>query len=33
LHALDIPDDYQYIDEELVELVRAKAEPLIFGME
>ena len=30
LHVLDIPDDYQFMDEELVELIRAKAEPLIF---
>ena len=31
LHVLDIPDDYQYMDEELVELLRSKCEPLIFG--
>ena len=33
LHVLDIPDDYPFMDEELVELIRAEAEPLIFGME
>jgi len=31
VHVLDIPDDYKYMDEELVELLRAKCEPLIFG--
>ncbi len=31
VHVLDIPDDYQYMDEELVDLIRAKAEPLVFG--
>ena len=33
MHVLDIPDDYRFMDEELVELIRAKAEPLIFGAE
>ncbi|HPF21832.1 MAG: hypothetical protein R3C08_01365 [Hyphomonas sp.] len=33
LHVLDIPDDYKYMDEDLVELIRLKAEPLIFGAE
>ena len=33
MHVLDIPDDYQYMDEELVELLRAKCEPLIFSAE
>jgi|TARA_R110002020_G_scaffold83397_2_gene207350 predicted protein tyrosine phosphatase len=30
VHVLDIPDDYKYMDADLVELIRAKAEPLIF---
>ncbi len=30
LHVLDIPDDYQFMDAELVEIIRAKAEPLIW---
>ena len=29
VHVLDIPDDYKYMDTELVELIRAKAGPLI----
>ena len=33
LHVLDIPDDYQFMDEDLVDLIRAKAQPLIFGVE
>lgn len=33
IHVLDIPDDYPYMGEELVELIRMKAEPLIFGAE
>ena len=33
VHILDIPDDYKYMDAELVELIRAKAEPLIFDRE
>lgn len=31
LHVLDIPDDYSFMDAELIELIREKAEPLIFG--
>ena len=31
LHVLDIPDDYQFMDEALVELLRTRCEPLIFG--
>ena len=31
MHVLDIPDDYQFMDEELVALIRAKSEPLICG--
>ena len=31
LHVLDIPDDYAFMDEELMDLLRARAEPLIFG--
>ena len=31
LHVLDIPDEYRFMDPELVELLRAKAEPLIFS--
>ena len=30
LHVLDIPDDYQYMDEDLIALIREKAERLIF---
>ncbi|MEO1028288.1 MAG: phosphotyrosine protein phosphatase [Pseudomonadota bacterium] len=30
LHVLDIPDDYQYMDPELVELLDAKASALIW---
>jgi predicted protein tyrosine phosphatase len=33
VHVLDIPDDYKYMDAELVELIRAKTEPLIFDQE
>ncbi|MEZ5985034.1 MAG: hypothetical protein R3B94_03685 [Hyphomonas sp.] len=33
LHVLDIPDDYQFMDEDLVALLREKCEPLIFGAE
>ena len=28
---LDIPDDYGFMDPELVELIRTATEPLIFG--
>lgn len=31
VHVLDIPDEYRYMDPELVELIRAKAEPLIWA--
>lgn len=31
MHVLDIPDNYRFMDEDLVELLRAKCEPLIFG--
>ena len=31
IHVLDIPDDYSFMDAELVEMIRAKADPLIFG--
>ncbi len=31
LHVLDIPDEYRFMNPELVELLRAKAEPLIWG--
>lgn len=31
LYVLDIPDDYRFMDPELVEIIRAKTEPLIFG--
>ena len=31
LHVLDIPDDYQFMEDELIDLLRAKCEPLIFG--
>lgn len=33
LHVLDIPDEYGFMDEELGELIRAKAQPLIFNKE
>ena len=29
VHVLDIPDDYQFMDPELIEVIKAKAEPLI----
>ncbi len=29
MHVLDIPDDYQFMDDELVELIRSAAEPII----
>lgn len=29
LHVLDIPDDYGFMDPELVEIIREKTEPLI----
>lgn len=31
LHVLDIPDDYRFMDPELVELIRQKTEPFILG--
>jgi predicted protein tyrosine phosphatase len=31
VHVLDIPDEYRYMDPELVALIRAKAEPLIWA--
>jgi len=31
LHVLDIPDDYKFMDTDLVALIRTAAEPLIFG--
>jgi predicted protein tyrosine phosphatase len=32
MHVLDIPDDYQFMDDELVELIRSAAEPIIAAM-
>ncbi len=29
VHVLDIPDDYQYMDDELVDAIRTAVEPLI----
>lgn len=29
LHVLDIPDDYEYMNPELIDLIRDKVEPLI----
>lgn len=29
LYVLDIPDDYRYMDQELIDLLRAKVEPLL----
>lgn len=29
MHVLDIPDDYQFMDDELLELIRSAAEPII----
>ncbi len=29
MHVLDIPDDYQFMDDELEELIRSAAEPII----
>lgn len=31
IHVLDIPDDYQFMDDELVELIRSAAVPVIAG--
>ena len=31
LHVLDIPDDYQFMDPELVEIIRQRTEAIIFG--
>ncbi|CAN0530343.1 unnamed protein product, partial [Scytosiphon promiscuus] len=31
LHVLDIPDNYKFMDTDLVALIRTAAEPLIFG--
>lgn len=31
LHVLDIPDEYRFMDEELIELLRLKAGPLIYS--
>ena len=31
LHVLDIPDEYRFMDDDLVELIRAKSEPLIWA--
>ena len=31
VHVLDIPDDFQFMDDELVELITARATPLIWG--
>ena len=31
LHVLDIPDDYKYIDPELVELLRGRSVPYILA--
>ncbi|WP_282606340.1 low molecular weight protein tyrosine phosphatase family protein [Pelagibius sp. Alg239-R121] len=33
LHVLDIPDDYRFMDPELVEIIKEKTEPLILGEE
>ncbi|WP_146577804.1 low molecular weight protein tyrosine phosphatase family protein [Neorhodopirellula pilleata] len=32
LHVLDIPDDYQFMDDELVELIESAAEPIIAAL-
>ena len=32
IHVLDIPDDYRFMDPELVNLIRTAAEPLIDAM-
>lgn len=31
VHVLDIPDEFQFMDDELVELITARATPLIWG--
>lgn len=33
LYVLDIPDDYQYMDPELIEVIKEKTEPIIFKLE
>ncbi len=30
IYVLDIPDEYQYMDPELIEIIKEKTEPLIF---
>lgn len=32
IHVLDIPDDYRFMDDELVELIRSAAEPIFVGL-
>jgi len=32
VHVLDIPDDYQFMDDELVDLIWSAAEPIIAAM-
>ena len=32
LHVLDIPDEYRFMDDELVDLIRSAAEPIIAGL-
>lgn len=31
IHVLDIPDDYRYMDPELIEVLEQTVEPLLFG--
>ena len=33
VHVLDIPDEYQFMDEDLIELIRDKTQPLIEAFE
>jgi len=32
MHVLDIPDDYQLMDDELIDLIKSAAEPIIVAM-
>ena len=31
IHVLDIPDEYRFMDEELIEVIRAKVDALVFS--
>lgn len=33
VHVLDIPDDYRFMDPDLIDIIRERTEPLILGTE